>query len=405
MAPPHASRLTPPGSGFPAFDLVLGGIPRFAAEAAWAWRLVQRYARQLPARRVVETPGRRPTVGDAAGDAAWVLVHADPEAYLVPAAARRLLRSAAGGSADVVLPGTNEPWIEEARTAPPFPYHTPFMLAAAAEAAALAAIPLSGAGEGRSPVYAVRREALADLASELPLDEASAELVRSGRRAAVDRGAYLHRYGEMDGQPRQDLAELLPRNTRSVLDVGCSRGATAAVLRERGVLRVVGIEPDAGDAAAAAATCDRVLEARLEDVGEDFAGQFDAILFGDVLEHLVDPSAALTRVRPWLSESGVVAASVPNVGHWSVIVDLLEGRFDYVPYSLLSGTHLRFFTRATVTDLFEASGYRVEAVRTVDFPAPAPFAPKFSRLSAVPGSSSDLAAAEFLVVARPTEKL
>src|SRR5439155_14506700 len=120
----------------------------------------------------------------------------------------------------------------------------------------------------------------------------------------------------------------------------CSRGATAAALRARGVETIVGIEPDPEDAAAAALAYDRVFADRLEDVGEDLAGQFDAILFGDVLEHLEDPSDALCRVRPWLSERGVVVASVPNAGHWSILDDLLRGRFDYVPYSVLSGTHV-----------------------------------------------------------------
>ena len=53
----------------------------------------------------------------------------------------------------------------------------------------------------------------------------------------------------MDAQAREDLAAQLPAGARAVLDVGCSRGATASALRERGVQRIVGIEPDAEDAA------------------------------------------------------------------------------------------------------------------------------------------------------------
>jgi hypothetical protein len=102
-----------------------------------------------------------------------------------------------------------------------------------------------------------------------------------------------------------------------------------------------------------------------------------------------------------LTERGVVVASVPNVGHWSVIADLLAGRFDYIPYSLLSGTHLRHFTRATVRDLFEACGFAVTSVDTVRLdPSPMGKA-KLGELASWPEASPDLDAAEFVVVARP----
>jgi 2-polyprenyl-3-methyl-5-hydroxy-6-metoxy-1,4-benzoquinol methylase len=387
------------------FDIVIGGEPRFAAEAPWAWRLVRRFASVLPCEVGVEVRGRRPTVADAAGHAEVVLVVADPEAYLVPEAALRLVAALEEAGADVALPVSNEPWSEEARRAPPFAYHTPALLEEAAAAIASTAARPRLAADARSPVFAARRALLRGLPPALALDEAPREAARLGRRVVVAPGAYLHRYGEMDGQARADLAARVPEGARAVLDVGCSRGATAAALRARGVRTVVGVEPDPGDAAEAARACDRVLAQPLEEVREEFPGAFDAVLFGDVLEHLSDPPAALVRVRPWLSPRGVVVASVPNVGHWSVVADLLEGRFDYVPYSLLSGTHIRFFTRATLADLFEASGYRVEEVEGVTFPPSPAGAGKLAALAALPGASPDLTVAEFLVVARPDGRL
>jgi len=96
-----------------------------------------------------------------------------------------------------------------------------------------------------------------------------------------------------------------------------------------------------------------------------------------------------------------VIASVPNFGHWSIVSDLLVGRFDYIPYSLLSGTHLRHFTRATVRDLFEACGYAIESIESVRLtPSPAGAA-KLALLSSWPGASADLDVAEFIVVATP----
>jgi len=252
-----------------------------------------------------------------------------------------------------------------------------------------------------SPVFAVQRRVLATLPPDLPLDRVPEEAARRGGDVWLAPGSYLHRYGEMDGQARADLVGKIPAGARAVLDVGCSRGATAKVLRDAGVSNVVGIEPDAGDAAEASRACDRVFALPLGAVAaEDFSGAFDAILFGDVLEHLADPSDALLQVRPWLSARGVIVASVPNLGHWSIVADLLVGRFDYIPYSILSGTHIRFFTRKTLNDLFEACGYRIESIDAVTFPASPAGRLRLEELRRFPGASSDLEVAEFLAVAK-----
>jgi 2-polyprenyl-3-methyl-5-hydroxy-6-metoxy-1,4-benzoquinol methylase len=361
-----------------------------------------RWARELPARCRAEARGRVPTVADAQGEAPLLLVQADPEAYLLPEAAHHLLAALERRpEADLLLPVTNEPWTEEARAAPPFSYMTPRQLAEAVSALTCSGGQPLPASSPRSPVFAARRRALSHLPPALPLELAPEEVHRAGLRVEIDPAAYLHRYGEMDGQAREDLASKVPTGARTVLDVGCSRGATAAALRRRGAERIVGIEPDPADAEAARAVYDHVIALPLEEVREEFPGQFDAVLFGDVLEHLVDPSAALGRVRPWLAPGGAVVASVPNVGHWAILADLIEGRFDYVPYSLLSGTHLRFFTRRTLTDLFDASGYRIDGIETVTFPPSPEGTEKLRRLSSFPGASEDLAVAEFLVVAGP----
>jgi 2-polyprenyl-3-methyl-5-hydroxy-6-metoxy-1,4-benzoquinol methylase len=383
-----------------AFDYILGGVPRFAAEAAWARRLIERQARELRPQSQTRLWGRHPLVRDAAGRAPLVLIQADPEAYLLPAAAHRLLAVLEREECPVALPVTNEPWSDETRCAPPFAYHTPSLLSEAVAFVAAQTRALRRAEAPVASVFAARREVLRALPADLPLEGVPREAVRLGFSAWIDSGAYVHRYAEMDGQARGDLAAKVPPGARAVLDVGCARGVTAAILRSAGVARVVGIEPDPADAAEAARACDRVIRGGLEETMEDFPGEFDAILFGDVLEHMPDPAAALAKVRSWLSPRGALIASVPNLGHWSVIADLLEGRFDYVPYSILSGTHIRFFTRRTLVDLFEASGYRVETIETVTFP-PSPLgARKLAALQAMPGASPDLEAAEFIAVAK-----
>ena len=54
---------------------------------------------------------------------------------------------------------------------------------------------------------------------------------------------------------------------------------------------------------------------------------FDYIIFGDVLEHLHDPMAALAYCKDFLKEEGRIIANIPNVMHISVIEELLKGNF------------------------------------------------------------------------------
>jgi len=67
----------------------------------------------------------------------------------------------------------------------------------------------------------------------------------------------------------------------------------------------------------------------------------------------------LSTLRSLMSPSGYLLASIPNVRHYSVIKDLVfKGRFHYVSSGLLDRTHLRFFTKSEIVELFENSGYR-----------------------------------------------
>jgi SAM-dependent methyltransferase len=86
---------------------------------------------------------------------------------------------------------------------------------------------------------------------------------------------------------------------------------------------------------------------------------FDVIVFADVLEHVADPGNLLQLARRALLPRGRVIASVPNVAHWSVRIDLLRGRFNYEVFGIRDSTHLRWFTAETVRSLFESTGLHV----------------------------------------------
>ena len=145
---------------------------------------------------------------------------------------------------------------------------------------------------------------------------------------------------------------------RRVLDVGCAGGDLGRVLKARGC-RVAGVEIDEAAAEAAAEVVDEVLIGDVDEldlVGHFGKESFDVVVFGDVLEHVADPVATLRKVRPLLTETGSIVASIPNVAHGAVRLALLKGRFEYRPLGLLDATHLRFFTRGSVYETFREAG-------------------------------------------------
>lgn len=144
----------------------------------------------------------------------------------------------------------------------------------------------------------------------------------------------------------------------TVLDVGCASGYLAEALGRLGC-RVSGVEYDAEDAERARPFLHELVVADLNQVSpaELFPGQlFDRIVFGDVLEHLLDPERVLTSAVQLLAPDGAVVISIPNVGHGSLRLSLLQGRWDYRDVGLLDRTHIRFFTLANLLQLVERAG-------------------------------------------------
>ena len=186
-------------------------------------------------------------------------------------------------------------------------------------------------------------------------------------------------FDDSPGSTHNLVLDLVEPGSR-VLEFGCSTGYMSKALHDRLGATVVGVELNAEAAELAQAHLERVLVGDAEelDLEAELGGErFDAILFADVLEHLRDPAALLRRVRPLLAEAGIVVASIPNIAHASVRLALLGGSWRYREQGLLDDTHLRFFTREGVEDLFESAGYvithwvrrRLEAEET-EIPVP-----------------------------------
>lgn len=212
-----------------------------------------------------------------------------------------------------------------------------------------------------------------------------------------------HSYVPVNAHPLGGHAKLLAlvRDGERVLDVGCSSGYLARPLVARGCT-VVGVEQDPDAAEAAREVCEEVLVGDVENVALPFAaGSFDVVLCGDLIEHLRDPATFLAAVRPLLAPGGRLVLTTPNVANWAMRLGLLAGRWRYQERGILDRTHLHLFTRATLAETLERTGYRVS---TFDFTVPVPVlrTPRVERLAHAVGLiRPSLFAYQFVVAAVP----
>ncbi len=161
-----------------------------------------------------------------------------------------------------------------------------------------------------------------------------------------------------------DLLRLLPRDARLIVEIGCGAGALAEQFKRiHPQVRYLGAERHWPAVERACRRMDRVVYGDAELLTLEQLGiepeSIDCLVYGDVLEHLADPWDLLRRQAGWLRPGGMVLACVPNVQHWTVLVELLRGHWRYQDEGLLDRTHLRFFTREGVVDLCTRAGLQV----------------------------------------------
>jgi 2-polyprenyl-3-methyl-5-hydroxy-6-metoxy-1,4-benzoquinol methylase len=186
------------------------------------------------------------------------------------------------------------------------------------------------------------------------------------------------------------------RRNLDVLDVGCGFATTSQYIEKRGN-RVTGIESSAEAVAVARTRVSEVIHADLQN--HSLAGRrFDVIIFADVLEHLPWPIGVLRSYLDLLKDGGSVIVSLPNVGLWSVRLNLLLGRFRYEETGVLDRTHLRFFTRRTAREMIESTGLEIVR-RTYNPGLVRPFVPLAKKL--LGGGASESHAPSSLLESRP----
>ncbi|MEA2190109.1 MAG: hypothetical protein QOI73_230, partial [Solirubrobacteraceae bacterium] len=194
------------------------------------------------------------------------------------------------------------------------------------------------------PADAVLESAYAGAASDDYVEEESGQ--RETARRALER-IERHLVGDpTNGGPRK----------RRLLDLGCWVGFLLSEAAERG-WEAVGVEPSEF---ASAYARDRLgLDVRTGELLTSPLplGHYDAIVMGDVIEHLPRPDEALGRLAALLRPGGVAWMALPDAG--SLVARGLGRRW----WSVIP-THVQFFTRGSIRTLLERQGWTVLEIAT-----------------------------------------
>lgn len=177
-------------------------------------------------------------------------------------------------------------------------------------------------------------------------------MVQHAPVASIDAVAPLSPNGWM----RYDLIErMMPAGVTDILEVGCGQGALGARLARR--WRYVGVEPDYSSWTVAQRRIGAVGSGEVRNVAVEAIGaeRFDLVCAFEVLEHLEDDAAAVTKWAAHLRPSGWLLLSVP--AH--------QRRFG--PWDELVG-HFRRYDAESLTALLSGCGFTDIDVREYGFP-------------------------------------
>ena len=179
--------------------------------------------------------------------------------------------------------------------------------------------------------------------------------------AAIGQASFLSRLRthlawrfDRSQDPIDVIARRLPESA-TIVDIGCGDGSQLKLMTERG-LRAVGVERDTKSAALQGLSA-QVFEGSAESLPTQLPrSTFDAVLFKQVLEHLVDPVDALQRAATLLKPGGLVFLEVPNNESAVAQQSGLAWQHLDVP------RHVNFFTTDTLSSAVRAAGLSVDEV-------------------------------------------
>jgi 2-polyprenyl-3-methyl-5-hydroxy-6-metoxy-1,4-benzoquinol methylase len=160
---------------------------------------------------------------------------------------------------------------------------------------------------------------------------------------------------------REEMLQYVPQHAKYILEIGCGQGKFGSALKKRNQAEVWGIELDQASADVAKQKLDRILVGDIFKLIDELPDNyFDTIVCNDVLEHLLDPYSVLERLKSKLKVNGLVVSSIPNIRYFRALIEIVwKQQWQYTDKGTFDRTHLRFFTKKSIADMYMKAGYKI----------------------------------------------
>jgi 2-polyprenyl-3-methyl-5-hydroxy-6-metoxy-1,4-benzoquinol methylase len=164
------------------------------------------------------------------------------------------------------------------------------------------------------------------------------------------------------------IAALDGKRYQNVLELGAGGCDTLVYMKEKGYASTVtGVELfDIPSSNQQNSQIDHLFIASVESLDDLNLphNHYDLIICGDILEHVFDPWSVLRKVKLLMSSKGVLVCSIPNFREFQTLRKIfLNGNFEYNPEGgILDRTHVRFFCKKNMIDLFTTSGFEINSI-------------------------------------------
>ena len=169
------------------------------------------------------------------------------------------------------------------------------------------------------------------------------------------------------------LLALLPEPPARVLDLGCGNGVIAGMIASRGY-EVVGVDPSASGIAIAR-EAHPLLSFHIDKADPGLLGRigerpFNAVVSSEVVEHVFDAHAWAECCAETVESGGVLLVTTPHHGYAKNLALSLVNGWDRHWGPLVTGGHIKFWSRRTLSALLREHGFVIERITGAGRPWP-----------------------------------